>query len=80
MQISLPRAVRASGMTQDYDGDNEKDEDDECNDDDDDQFWSFSKYAVQVPPSCGLPPELLEIYWEHMKVLTKSSYSLLSFT
>ena len=38
MQISLPRAVRASGMTQDYDGDNEKDEDDECNDDDDDQF------------------------------------------
>ena len=24
--------------------------------------------SVQVPPSCGLPAELLEIYWEHMKV------------
>ena len=37
MQISLPRAVRASGEIQDYVGDGEKDEDDECDEDDDDE-------------------------------------------
>ena len=29
-------------------------------------LWSTPPF--QVPPSCGLPAELLEIYWEHMKV------------
>ena len=32
--------------------------------------------SVQVPPSCGLPAELLEIYWEHMKVNSSQNVSL----
>ena len=43
MQISLPRAVRASGETQDYDGDGEKDGDDECDDDDDEENGDFDR-------------------------------------
>ena len=41
MQISLPRAVRASGETQDYDG--KKDEDDECDDDDGEKNGDFDR-------------------------------------
>jgi len=31
------------------------------------KFRCHTQCEAQVPPSCGLPAELLEIYWEHMK-------------
>jgi len=31
------------------------------------KFRCHTQCESQVPPSCGLPAELLEIYWEHMK-------------